>query len=176
VEIEPHIAELYKHPIIVEDVRNLKPEDFKGYDLIVGSPPCRDFTKIPDVRYKDGNGYKITPWKEPKNPDRGLELVLNYLKFVKVAEPTYWVLENVVGLTKHLHIKPRLVTRLSKGMKRAFWGNFPPFLVTRDFSLTPKEKIQGKLRRWERAKIPIAFSQALGRAVVSHITNKEGTT
>ena len=173
VEIEPEIAELYKHPVIVEDVRNLDPEEFKGFTLIVGSPPCRDFTKIPDVRYKEGNGYRITPWKEPKNPIRGLELVNTFLNFVELAEPTYWLMENVVGLTDYLEIKPRMITRLGKGMKRAFWGNFPSFFVIRDYSLEPKENIQGKLRKWERAKIPIAFSKALGKAVMSSFTNKE---
>lgn len=165
VEIEPHIAELYKHPVIVADVRSLDGKDFKGYDLIVGSPPCRDFTKIPDFRYKEGEGYKITPWKEPKNPERGLELVYAFLRIVEEAEPTYWIMENVVGLTEYLDIKPRMITRLGKAMKRAFWGNFPAFFVVRDYSLKPKENIQGKLRKWERAKIPISFSRALGRAV-----------
>lgn len=169
VEIEPHIAELYKHPVIVADVRNLDSNNFKGYDLIVGSPPCRDFTKIPDVRYKEGEGYKITPWKEPKNPERGLELVYAFLRIVEEAEPTYWIMENVVGLTEHLDIKPRMITKLGKGMKRAFWGNFPSFFVIRDYSLKPKENIQGKLRKWERAKIPISFSSALGRAVCSSL-------
>ena len=46
VEIEPEIAELYKHPVIVDDVRNLDPEDFRGYDVIVGSPPCTTLTFI----------------------------------------------------------------------------------------------------------------------------------
>src|SRR4030042_3137648 len=41
VEIEPKIAALYKHPVIVADVCDLDPNDFRGYDLIVGSPPCR---------------------------------------------------------------------------------------------------------------------------------------
>jgi len=165
VEIEPHIAELYKHPVIVEDVRNLNGRDFRGYDLIVGSPPCRDFTKIPDVRYGEGDGYRITPWKDPKNPKRGLELVHAFLRIVEDADPTYWIMENVTGLTDYLDIKPRMITRLGKNMKRVFWGNYPSFFVVRDYGLKPKENIQGKLRKWERAKIPVSFSRALGRAV-----------
>ena len=173
VEIESHIAELYKHPVIVSDVRDLARSTFKGYDLIVGSPPCRDFTKIPDVRYKEGKGYRITPWKEPKNPERGLELVHAFLRIVEEAKPTYGVMENVTGLTKYLDLKPTMITRLGKGMKRAFWGHFPPFFVIRDYSLKPKQDIQGKLRRWERAKIPIAFSRALGKAVRNAILEEK---
>ena len=173
VEIEPYIAKLYEHPVIVADVRDLDSKNFKGYDLIVGSPPCRDFTQIPDVRYKEGEGYKITPWKEPKNPKRGLELVNAFLRIIEEAEPTYWIMENVVGLTKHLELKPKMITRLGKGMKRAFWGSFPPFFVVRDYSLKPKENIQGKLRKWERAKIPIAFSRALGKAIRNAVLEAE---
>lgn len=167
VEINPEIAELYKHPVIVADVTTLNGKDFQGYDLIVGSPPCRDFTKIPDFRHKEGKGYKITPWKEPKNPEKGLEFVHAFLRIVKEAEPTYWIMENVMGLTEHLDLKPKMVTRLGKGMKRVFWGNFPSFFVIRDYGLKPKANIQGKLRKWERAKIPTAFSRALGQAVRS---------
>ena len=160
VEINPEIAELYKHPVLVEDVRNLDPSDFKGYDLIVGSPPCRDFTRLPDKSIRGA-------WKDPKNPERGVDLVHAFLRIIDEAEPTYWIMENVVGLTEYIDLKPRMVTRLGKYMKRVFWGNFPAFFVIRDYSLKHKQNIHGKLRSWERAKIPISFSRELGRAVKS---------
>ena len=70
VEIEPEIAALYKHPVLVEDVRNLAGKQFPKYDLIVGSPPCRDFTRMCDHGLRqDGTYWK---WKEPKNPEKGL--------------------------------------------------------------------------------------------------------
>jgi len=37
VEINQEIADLYNHPVIVADVRDLNGKDFQGYDLIVGS-------------------------------------------------------------------------------------------------------------------------------------------
>jgi len=180
VEIESHIAELYKHPVIVADVRELNGKAFQGYDLIVGSPPCRDFTILPDHALRsDGELWR---WKDSKNPERGMELVHAFLRIVEEAKPTYWILENVVGLTEHLDLKPRMLTRLGKDMKRAFWGNFPAFFVVRDYGLKRRIHIHGKLRRWERAKIPVSFSRALGKAVksalgptptppMSHITN-----
>lgn len=91
VEIEPKIAELYKHSVIVEDVRNLDPIDYQGYDLVVGSPPCRDFTQLTSFGHR---------WKDPPNPERGLELVKTFLNFVEIAQPKYWLMENVIPLVK----------------------------------------------------------------------------
>jgi len=74
-------------------------------------------------------------------------------------------MENVKRLTEHLlEPKPVLRARLGKGMYRYFWGKFPPFLIPLDMN---KEiyHIDGKLRKWERAKIPLPVARALGKAV-----------
>ncbi len=163
VELDPRIAELYKHPVIVADVATLDPSDFTGYDLIVGSPPCRDFTQLPDHAVKR-NGQRVA-WKDPKNPTRGLINVHVFLRFVEEAAPGSWLMENVVGLTKHLEIKHRMIVRLTRGKRRAFWGTFPAFLVPRDFSHGLHLEYKGPLRAWERARIPLPVARALGQAV-----------
>ena len=165
VEIEPKIAELYKHNVIVEDVRNLDPIDYQGYDLIVGSPPCRDFTQLTSFGHR---------WKDPPNPERGLELVKTFLNFVEIAQPKYWLMENVPRLENYLGIKPRATPKLSPTMKRAFWGTFPSFLVPRGGKGLIWH-IQGPLRKWERARIPLPVARALGRAVISQISLKCAT-
>lgn len=157
VEINQEIADLYKHPVICEDVRNLDPEDFKGYDLIVGSPPCREFTKLPDKGH--------TPWAQPKNKDAGLDLVYCFLKFVEVANPSFWLLENVPALRNYIDLKPRQVSRLTRGKRRVFWGNYPAFLIPRDYTIPLHNDIGGKYRSWIRAIIPLPTSRALGRAI-----------
>ena len=193
VEIEPEIAALYKHPVIVEDVRDLDPEEYKGYDLIVGSPPCRDFSTIGRVF-----GHR---WKDPPDPEgRGMELINAFLTIVKVAKPTYWLMENVPRLGEWLDEKPRVTAAIGETMKRSFWGNYPAFVVPRDYNkkafykpglfmqprwdIYPREHLQ-----WLRAKIPLPVACALGRAVksaiianttsttplVAEITNNEGT-
>lgn len=158
VEIEPKITELYKHKVIVADVRDLNGKDFHGYDLIVGSPPCRDFTILQD---------KL--WKEKKNPKRGLVNVHAFLRIVKEAQPTFWLMENVPLLQRHL--KLRGGTRYlcnKKRMRRCFWGNYPMF----DFHPTNERsktvdigKPFDEMRRWTRAKIPLLVARALARAV-----------
>lgn len=183
VEILPRIAELYKHSVIVSDVCDLDPNDFKGYDLIVGSPPCRDFTAGSDAW-----------WKVKKDPMRGLRLIKAFLHFVEVAEPTYWLMENIRGASKYVDVKPRGVFKLSRTMFRCFWGNYPSFLMPLDYAKPLMGEIdnigwstseEGKLRQWEKARIPLPIARALGRAVksalepiptppMSQITNNKG--
>ena len=79
--------------------------------------------------------------KNPPNPEKGLELVNCFLKFVEDAIPKFWILENVPYLEDYLKQKPRLIStlRVSKfvrnpQMRRAFWGNFPNFLLPKEDS------------------------------------------
>lgn len=175
VEIEAKIAALYKHPVIVADVRDLDPSEFMGYDLIVGSPPCRDFSTIGRVF-----GHR---WKNPPDPEgRGMELINAFLTFIKVAKPMYWLMENVPRLGEWLDEKPRVTASIGETMKRSFWGNYPAFVIPRDYNKKafykpglfmqprwdeyPREHIQ-----WLRAKIPLPVAQALGRAVKEALKN-----
>ena len=62
IDIEDMPAKGYKHRFIHADVRDLKGKDYHGYDVIWGSPPCRDFSQI-GVLY----GKR---WKNPPNPQK----------------------------------------------------------------------------------------------------------
>lgn len=178
VEIVPEIVKLYKHPAIIADFTTLDPRKFKGFDLIVGSPPCRDFSSL--VRMF---GHK---WKKPPDPEgEGLRLVNSFLNFIAVAKPTYWIMENVPGLCNYLEFQPRFKTKIGVSMERCFWGKFPSFLVPKDLGKKtffkdhknrmlrrPIRQIKGEngvpgwLRdQWERARIPMPFARALGKAV-----------
>jgi len=184
VEIEPKIAALYKHKVIVADVCSLNPEDFRDYDLIVGSPPCRNFSQLIKVIGHTWKKHPPDPWGE------GLRLVNAFFNFVIIAEPRYWLMENVPGLADYLWQPPRTMPYLGKTMKRAFWGNFPAFLVPRDYNKgtmighrdvkekrgkpdpsigdifgSGNRKGQGWMKSWERARIPLPVARALGAAV-----------
>lgn len=181
VELDKTVSELYKHPVINKDVFNLNPEDFVGYDLIVGSPPCRNFSKLTFA------GRKV--WKNPPDPwGQGLELVNEFLTFVSIAKPTFWLMENVPYLVDYYWVKPRTTTYISQTMRRSFWGTYPAFLVPRDYNKrilssgvnrstgelrksTHNFTHTGKLRSWERAYIPGPVSRALGRAVRNALIN-----
>ena len=182
VEIDPRIAGLYDHPVIVADVRDLDPTEFAGYDLIVGSPPCRDFSSLARMW-----GHT---WKRPPDPEGvGLSLVNAFLNFIAVAKPKFWIMENVPGLCSYLELQPRFKVKLGQTMKRCFWGNFPSFLVPRDMNKKPFfKRDKNRMRRrsirhkkiledvpgwlsdqWERARIPLPFSRALGKAVFNEL-------
>lgn len=179
VEINQEIAELYKHPVIVADVCSLDPLDFTDYDLIVGSPPCRDFSVA-------ANFGKVV-WKIPPDPKgEGMRLINAFLNIAGNADPRYWLMENVPYVRDYLKIEPRTICYLSQTMRRAFWGNYPAFLIPRDYRKgilsggrnratgnirkpTHQYKYSGKLRKWERSRIPLPVARALGRAVANEL-------
>ncbi|KKM99438.1 hypothetical protein LCGC14_1147750 [marine sediment metagenome] len=160
VELRQDLADLYQHSVIVADVRNLDPTDFEGYDLIVGSPPCRDFSAQARCAFREGN-----PWKIPPDPEGlGLDLVNTFLRFVKIAKPQNWLMENVVNLTKYLELSPIMKVRIAGGKQRCFWGNFPLFLVT--YHPEIRMHYTGKLRSEKNAYIPREIGRSLGLAII----------
>ncbi len=165
VELNQEIAELYKHPIIIDDVCNLNPREFRGYDLIVGSPPCHNFTVGSDAW-----------WKVKKDPAEGVRLAKAMLDFVEVAKPKYWLMENVRGLKKYIDIKPRGIYKLSRTMFRPFWGNFPAFFIPIDYDKPLMKEVdnypKSMPRQWIKAKIPFCVSSSLGRAVKNAISEQ----
>jgi len=149
----------YPYTFLLGDMRKLKGKDFQGYDVIWGSPPCRDFSPISHFSFK---------WKKPKNVMEGLELVRCFFRFIHYAKPRIWIMENVPQIELHLKLaKPRQVSWIgTPRKKRAFWGNYPNFLMPLQEG-TPHMKT-GKpfspMRTWLRAKIPLACSLAFARA------------
>jgi len=153
----------YKHKFIQADMLTLKGEDFRGYDVIWGSPPCRDFSRIATTDRKFWRG-KWVEWKNPANPERGLKLVNAFLKFVENAKPILWIMENVPNLEKHLVLKPTQISYIGATMKRAFWGNFPVFLMPMSEKVRAKSSYNSPIGAWERARIPLACSRAFAKA------------
>ncbi|MFX1504250.1 MAG: DNA cytosine methyltransferase, partial [Promethearchaeota archaeon] len=83
----------YNHPnteFILADITDLDPFEFKNeVDIIIGSPPCQQFSYAninPDI-------------------EKGMKLVLEFIKWVKILKPKFWILENVPGITKYLKWK-----------------------------------------------------------------------
>jgi site-specific DNA-cytosine methylase len=147
----------YPYRFILANMLSLDGKAFQGYDVIWGSPPCREFTPMITCFAKN--------WKKAPNLQEGLKLVDCFLTFIQRAKPRFWIMENHPNLAKHIHTRPQFVGKLSKGMRRAFWGNCPDFL----FPMSNKPSIwrnynNHKTRSWERAKIPLACSQTFARA------------
>ena len=155
----------YPHRFILADMKCLHGNDFQDYDVIWGSPPCRDFSFLAKWYGKR--------WKIPPSPEHGLELVNCFLKFAKEADPILWVLENTFMLKNYLDLKPRFEAYITRGKRHVFYGNFPAFLVPRDMTKVVRTVSKNgrdcpvgprKLSSWLAAKIPLSCSQAFAKA------------
>jgi len=155
----------YPYRLILADVRKLDGRQFKGMDVIVASPPCRDFSKA--------TSFGKVRWREPPNPEKGLEIVKACLRIIKEVKPEIWLLENVPQLEKYLHIPPKCYARLTKTMVRAFWGDYPPFLIPCYLSRPNLENINYPLRSWARAEIPLPVSMAFAQACKQYLQKAE---
>jgi DNA (cytosine-5)-methyltransferase 1 len=113
---------MHNHPktdFLLMDINELDPDTLPKADVILGSPPCTNFSII----------------NPHKNETMGFALVDKFLEIVKQAKPTYWIMENVANkhLIDHLNGFPYMVVRCSDfGLRtmrrRMFAGQFPqPF-------------------------------------------------
>jgi len=145
----------------------LKGEDFRGYDVVWGSPPCRDFS----TQTQANKGY---PDRKPPNPNEGLEIIEGFRKFVADAQPKIWLMENVTRLEVFYKEKPVLHFYTSRNGKRTLWGNIA-FPLQAD--IRPQRnlefdyvKLSYRLRSATRARIPLACSRAFARACKEALT------
>lgn len=73
----------FKHPAVCEDIKNIKIEQIKDFDLLLGGFPCQSFSTVNPT--KDTNDDRANLYKE-------LVKVLQYKK------PKFFICENVKGL------------------------------------------------------------------------------
>jgi intergrase/recombinase len=151
----------YKHKFIQADILTLKGEDFRGFDVIWGSPPCRDFS----TQTQANKGY---PNRKPPNPEEGLKLIQCFRNFVKDAQPKIWLMENVQRLELFYPEKPILHFYVSKQGHRSLWGNInlpmmPDLRFNRNMEFDYL-KLSYAQRSAARAMIPLACSQAFAKA------------
>ena len=136
--------------LILRDIRDVDGKDFAGYDFIVGSPPCEEFSIAKELQVLRGR---------ERNVQKGLELVRHFLRIVEEAQPRYWVMENVSMLEWWFPLKPIWRFKISIGGRRTLWGNLPiglapEFTFHRDVYL----KYGGKTSA-QRAKIPYPIAR-----------------
>lgn len=155
----------YPYKLILANVAKLNTEKLKGkFDVIVGSPPCRDFSKLCNIGQKK--------WKIKPSPEKGLLLVHAFIEIVNNVKPTYWILENVPKLNEFIDLEPQIQGKISDTRYRYFWGEFPQPLLPLVISKRVNQ-ITGKFRSWKRAKIPTPISEAFAKAILSENNRKE---
>ena len=89
IEIDQWASETYSYnhpkiPVLTKDIRKIDPKklNLKSIDGIIGGPPCQGFSL---------SGNRDT--KDPRN-----SLFIDFVRFVKVLQPKFFVMENVKGL------------------------------------------------------------------------------
>ena len=72
---------------ILSDVKDQNPEDFRGkVEVLLGGPPCQEFSNA----------------NNNPDPNKGMKNVIEYLKWVEILKPKFWLMENVPGIVKYL--------------------------------------------------------------------------
>lgn len=133
-------------------------------DLIWASPPCREFSNA-------FNAPAPTAQREGRDFEPSLELLSRAIEIIEELEPTYWIIENVIGAIKHF--EPLLGEPRQIIGSFVLWGNFPFIDVDRDLKHT-KASVDvwsdNPLRANIKGKIPIELSQALRRVCEQQTT------
>lgn len=131
----------FNHPkteFILSDIQKLNPENFRDVDIVIGSPPCQEFSKAnnhPDIK-------------------KGMILIKEYLKWIDVIKPKYWIMENVPGIQKYLEksdFKINILNCANYGVPqkriRCFSGNY--FVPNPTHSKKPTQDLFGnRLGKW----------------------------
>jgi hypothetical protein len=133
---------------VIADVRALPLRDDTNVTLITASPPCVEFTKYRLPWF--GNGCY-------DGPEPSMELVEACLETIERLQPRYWIMENVVGLSKYWR-----QSRKNIGPWH-FWGEFPPFNAN---VVWKGQRFHDPEERSEKsAEIPSHIAYALKRSV-----------
>lgn len=127
----------YPDTIQVGDISELKEEDFKDIDLIIGGSPCQDLS----VAKNNREGLK----------GKRSSLFYEYVRLVKEIKPKWWILENVnsmneaskttitkvlgENLNMSMYWKPKMIDAnlvSAQNRKRLFWTNISPMEQPQD--------------------------------------------
>lgn len=153
----------YKGNFIQKDIREISGFDFQGYDLIVGSPPCIEFSVAKSF-------WKGT--KHERNVEKGLDLVRHFERIINEANPKLWAMENVRNMLKWYNKKPTCFFRISKGGYRALWSNFNIEIPTFDEVLKRQIWRIPYSKQHLRAEIPYPVARFVADRVKEIINNK----
>jgi hypothetical protein len=161
----------YPGKLVKEDIHQLDGYGFQDMDLIIGSPPCTEFSIAKEFG-KYGKGQK-------RNIEKGFNLIADFYRFVQEAQPKFWAMENVSNLEQWWTEPPIWRFRISRGGRRSLWGNIPiglspeyrfqrAFGISREARRKYKELGQTDIRDPKhRAMIPYPIARFVANAVAS---------
>jgi len=153
------------HPDIVHvgDVRNLKGEDFKGVNLVIGGSPCQDFSVAGKRRgMTTKEKVEITSLEQYLElKEAGFEfegqsyLFWEYVRLLKEIKPQWFLLENVKMpkkwrdvISSALGVEPIEINSAlvsAQNRVRYYWTNIPIKGLPEDKGLNLMDIIQDKV-------------------------------
>jgi len=104
------------------DMRMVNSESLYSFgpvDVLIGSPPCIDFSLMST---------------SSRDPEKGLELVREFLRIRDILQPKYWIMENVVPAMRFIrslvpYVHTEILDAVDFGVpqfrRRVFFGNHP---------------------------------------------------
>jgi hypothetical protein len=151
----------YKYELILKDIREIDGRDYQEFDVIIGSPPCRDFSTATQAN-------KGFPGRDAPDPEKGLELVREFTRVVEEARPRLWAMENVTRMEKYYDPKPIWRFLVSKRGRRSLWGNLPMPTMTPDFRFNIDMEydythLSYRMRSAHRAKMPLRIARFIAQ-------------
>lgn len=156
----------YPGKLIQEDIHQLDGYGFADMDLIIGSPPCTEFSQAKEFG-KYGKAGK-------RNLEKGLNSIADFYRFIDEAQPKFWAMENVSMLERWWNEPPIWRFKISRGGRRTLWGNLklplsPEFKFKRSFAILREERT--KVGTWgirdpsKRAEIPYPIARFVADSV-----------
>ena len=123
-EIDKYAIQIAKknHPDIIEiwDITQIKWEDYKDIDLIIGGSPCQWFSMA----------WKMLNFEDPRS-----KLFFEFVRLVKEIQPKYFLLENVKMkkefqdvISEYMWVEPIEIDSAlvsAQRRKRLYWTNIP---------------------------------------------------
>jgi len=123
-EIDKYAIQIAKknHPDIIEiwDVTQVKWEDYKDIDLIIGGSPCQWFSMA----------WKMLNFDDPRS-----KLFFEFVRLLKEIQPKYFLLENVKMkkgfqdvISSYMWVEPIEINSAlvsAQNRKRLYWTNIP---------------------------------------------------
>ena len=154
----------YPGHFISSDIRELDGYGFSDMDLIIGSPPCTEFS-----------GPKHAwPKNHPPKPEEGVKLIEEFHRFVREAQPRFWAMENIQNSEKWYKVKPQWRFKISHSGRRFLWTNIriplsPEFRFDRVFGCTKETRLRYGRKSVRashlRAKIPYSIARFIADIV-----------
>lgn len=130
----------YPDIIQIGSVTDVKSEEYKDIDLLIGGSPCQDLS----IAKKDRKGL---------DGERS-GLFWEYVRILREVKPKWFILENVASMpkeaketiTKELGVEPIMINAAlvsAQNRKRLFWTNIPGVTLPEDRGILLKDVLEG---------------------------------